>query len=321
MSSLAAQVVEHPDAGESFGLVITEEQSESVPYFEMHQGFELVLLLTGSQERQCQQYNAALKPGNVALVSAWEPHSWRMATPGTTALVVYFLPEFLGDVHFEGIHWLSLFAAEPARRPRADGDEVRRRLLAIGHEVRTSAPSRIIHGHPPALAALGLGSRPGAITTRAVGDSPKNRPPAWETAVRLWVTQILLLLYQSWEHRQETRGNRRIESGHLAQILPALRLGTGPDGEVVRVSLEEAADACGLSVTQFRTVFRRTMGSSFGRFDLQRRLGQAARLLVTTRESVQQIAGKCGFTDRSHLLRMFRRRYGKTPAAFRSDGG
>ena len=321
MSSLSAQVVEHPKVGESFGLVITEEQSETVACFEIHQGFELVLLLTGSQERQCQRYSMTLKPGNVALVSAWEPHIWRMAVPNTTALVVYFLPEFLGDVHFEGVHWLSLFAAEPSRRPRGVGDEVRRRLLAIGHEVRTSAPSRIIYGHPPALAALGLGSRPGAIATLVLGESPQNRPPAWETAVRLWVTQILLLLYQSWEHRQETEGCPQIRSGRLAQILPALRLGIGSDGESVRVSLEEAADACRLSVSQFRSLFRNTMGTSFGRFDLQRRLGQAAQLLVATRGTAQCIAERCGFTDRSHLLRMFRRQYGKTPAAFRNDGG
>jgi AraC-like DNA-binding protein len=62
------------------------------------------------------------------------------------------------------------------------------------------------------------------------------------------------------------------------------------------------------------------MGVSFGRFDLRRRLVEASRLLLSSGESVQSIAERCGFTDRSHLLRMFRRQYGKTPTEFRSAG-
>lgn len=151
-------------------------------------------------------------------------------------------------------------------------------------------------------------------------DSPQ-RCARTDTSRRLWVTQILLLLYQSWEHRREAARRPQVSSSHLAQILPALRLDTSGDGEALRVSLEEAADACGLSVTQFRSVFRRAIGLSFGRFDLRRRLVKASQLLLTTGESVQSIAEQCGFTDRSHLLRMFRRQYAKTPAEFRSEGG
>ena len=262
-----------------------------------------------------------IKPGNVALVSSWEPHAWHMTAPNTVALVVYFVPEFLGDVYFDGLHWLSLFAADPARRPRARTKEARQRLLAIGQEIRTSASGRVAQGEPPSLTAWGLGSRPGSITTWILNPSAKDRPPAWEATVRLWLTRILLILYQDWEHRQESLERSQTEKGYLGQILPALMLGVDGDGRMARVTLDEAAAACGLSVTRFRSLFRSTMGLSFGRFELRRRLALAARLLVTTNESVQSIAEHCGFTDRSHLLRMFRRRYGRTPAGFRREGG
>jgi len=312
MRSLGPEVLQHPQPGALFGVIITHEGSARLPYYEdVHPGFEIVLMLTGSQERHWENCVIALAPGDVALVNAWEPHRWRPTAPNTTALVIQCMPGFIGNVHFDGVHWLNLFATEPPLRPGTVGEDLRRRLLALGHEISGSASSRTIRSAAGAVAEA----------VDFIGESPDERPPAWETTVRLWATQILLLLYQRWEHRQEAARRPQVSSSHLAQILPALRLGTSDDGEAIRVSVEEAADACGLSITQFRSIFRRTIGVSFGRFELRRRLIEAARLLLTTGESVQEIAEHCGFTDRSHLHRMFVQRYAKTPAGFREDGG
>ncbi len=319
MKPLAAHVVELPQPEDPFCLTVGQQHQEITPWIEMHPGCEIVLLLSGAQERYCEQHWMRIEPGNVSLIGCWESHSWRMLVPETTALVAYFSPEFLGDLHFDNIHWLSLFAPHPKDRPCGSSDKARRRLLNIASLIQDSVPGRVSDFESASITAWGHGGPRGAFTTWILGATPEDRPPAWETAVRVWLTEILLILYQDWGAQQDYLDRYHAHSGDLVRIMPALELGAGGDGELVRVSLKEAADACGFSVSQFRSIFRRTMGVSFGRFELARRLGQAARLLVTTDDSVESIADRCGFTDRSHLLRMFRQRYGKTPAAFRGE--
>ncbi len=308
MRSRATELVEAPRPGELFTAIITEEHRPGAFRQEMHPGFELVVLLGGRQQRHTDQHTSVLMPGEVVLVQAWEPHSWRPMAPNTTALVIYFMSGFLGELRFNQVHWLSLFAAAPERRPGVVGQDARRRLLGLGQEMRSSAPST-------------LREEVDATAVHLLGEPLDERPPAWETAFRLWVSQILLLLYQNWEHREEAASRPQASSRDLARILPALRMGMGDGGEAMRVDLAEAAEACGLSTSQFRSIFQRIIGVSFGRFDLRRRLVAAARLLTTTSESVQEIAERCGFTDRSHLHRMFVQRYGKTPAGYRDDSG
>lgn len=68
-------------------------------------------------------------------------------------------------------------------------------------------------------------------------------------------------------------------------------------------------------------LFARQFRVSFGRppyaYVTERRLEQARRLLATTCEPIKIVALDCGFSDQAHLTRMFRARYGKTPAVFR----
>ena len=48
-----------------------------------------------------------------------------------------------------------------------------------------------------------------------------------------------------------------------------------------------------------------------------RRLDRARRLLAETGLLTKEIAALCGFSDQAHLTRLFARRFGTTPSAFR----
>ena len=65
--------------------------------------------------------------------------------------------------------------------------------------------------------------------------------------------------------------------------------------------------------------FKNCTGHTVHAFRLRVQL-QAARLqLVTTEKSLAQIASDCDFTDRSHLIRCFRKEYGITPGQCRKN--
>jgi AraC-like DNA-binding protein len=252
---------------------------------DMHQAFELGVLLTGEEERHFEDTILAMKPGEVWLCGAWEPHGWRALAPGTQELVLQFLPEFLGEEMLDSVSWLTFFSAAPEQRPRVTGQDMRGDVLAIAHEVRREM---------------------------------RDRQRGWLTSVRLHILRLLLIVSRDWAPRAQLGRGQTVRTGNLGKIMPAVRLVHSHPTR--RLSLAEAAAACGLSVSQFGYIFRHLMGLSFGKFCMRARLAYVAQLLLGTDLCVDSIAEGAGFADASHLHHAFAQVYGCTPARYRSNG-
>jgi AraC-like DNA-binding protein len=82
--------------------------------------------------------------------------------------------------------------------------------------------------------------------------------------------------------------------------------------------LAEIAQACGLSISHFSRAFRRSTGLAPHAWLLQSRV-EAAKTMLRQREkaSLSVIALACGFADQSHFTRVFTRRVGLSPGAWR----
>jgi AraC-like DNA-binding protein len=77
------------------------------------------------------------------------------------------------------------------------------------------------------------------------------------------------------------------------------------------------ADAAGLSLFHFARAFKQSTGETPHAYILERRLERARSLLSTSDLSHSEIARSTGFSDQSHFARVFRRRLGVSPSAFR----
>ncbi len=87
-----------------------------------------------------------------------------------------------------------------------------------------------------------------------------------------------------------------------------------------RVTLEELAQAVGMSPFHFSRSFKKATGLPPHEFHIQLRISRARELLRTrTRLPVAQIAADLGFADENHLRRHFKRVVGMSPAAFRKS--
>jgi AraC-like DNA-binding protein len=84
------------------------------------------------------------------------------------------------------------------------------------------------------------------------------------------------------------------------------------------VSLENVARACGLSLNHFSRAFRQSTGVSPHRWILQRRILAAKQMMQTIDQPLAQIAAACGFSDQSHLHRVFTSIMGMTPHKWRT---
>ena len=80
---------------------------------------------------------------------------------------------------------------------------------------------------------------------------------------------------------------------------------------------KEIASQVSLSVSHFCRAFRESYATTPHMHIMGLRLELAQRLMLATEDPLSQIALACGMADQSHLTRLFRRRVGETPLAWR----
>ncbi|EOT24518.1 hypothetical protein C805_02730 [Eubacterium sp. 14-2] len=85
-----------------------------------------------------------------------------------------------------------------------------------------------------------------------------------------------------------------------------------------KITIEDAAGICGFSQSHFMKFFKSSMGVSFTDYLNDYRLTMAARMLVSSSDSIASIAPETGFENLSYFNRIFKRKYGCTPTAFRA---
>ncbi len=279
------RVVDAPwPAGEPFAAYVVV-YSDPVPMNgDVHQGFEVGVLLRGEELRRFNEVTMSVDPGDAWLIPPWEPHAWEVRAPDTHELVLHFLPGFVGEEEFGGVPWLALFSVPPEQRPRVTDEPMRRQVVGIAGELAHDLESK---------------------------------PIAWLDSMRLNLLRLLLTMRQHWSPVGDTEMLTRLRVSELARVMPAVRLVQSTPAH--RVSLAEAAHECGMSVELFRTLFRRLMGLSFGKFSLRARLAHAAHLLRSSDLTIETIASETGFADASHLHRMFAKLYGRAPGRYRED--
>jgi AraC family transcriptional regulator len=83
------------------------------------------------------------------------------------------------------------------------------------------------------------------------------------------------------------------------------------------IQIRDLAAVARRSNAYFSRAFKTTFGETPHAFVVGRRLHRAAELMLTSDDSLSQVASSCGFADQAHLCKMFRQRHGQSPAVWR----
>lgn len=84
------------------------------------------------------------------------------------------------------------------------------------------------------------------------------------------------------------------------------------------ISIDDLAQLCNRSLTSFKKEFRRRFGMPPHKWIIRQRMQQARLWLISTEKSISEIGYDSAFTNTSHFIKLFKKEFGLTPAAFRA---
>ena len=85
------------------------------------------------------------------------------------------------------------------------------------------------------------------------------------------------------------------------------------------LSIDELASMCNKSLTTFKKEFKEYFNESPHKWFINERLVHTRLLLISTNKSISEISNECNFTNTSHFIKLFKRKYSMTPSNFRTQ--
>ncbi len=138
------------------------------------------------------------------------------------------------------------------------------------------------------------------------------RPEGYQLAVKGRIFQLMYVLISNQTSKTGISNARLKSLDKLKMILKYVE-----EHYEESVSIDDMADLTHYSKSHFMKFFKSHMGMGFIEYLNDYRLTIAARLLVSSDESILTVAARSGFDNLSYFNRLFRRKYHTTPGAYR----
>lgn len=115
--------------------------------------------------------------------------------------------------------------------------------------------------------------------------------------------------------RVSIQSRKGIRNAHMMQAVELMRGNLNAP-----LSPGQIAEMIGISTRQLERLFDRYLGTSPKKYYMEMRLERAHHLLLQTERGITDVALACGFVDTGHFGRVYRTRFGVSPARQRARG-
>ena len=122
---------------------------------------------------------------------------------------------------------------------------------------------------------------------------------------------ISLIYKLSYEVLKQNGVDTIVDNKSMYKIKPAISIIEEEYG--TKITLEEMAEACGMSPSYFSRRFKEITGQTPFEYLLAYRVEVACEMLLEGSENVTEICYKCGFNDLSYFINVFKKHMGISP--------
>ncbi len=258
--------------------------SSEYPFHDMHFENELGIALKGKVRRFFPEGRYDCSTGDAWTCGIWEPHGMKVLEKPCRMMIIVIWPPFLANTFFPEAPTISLLSAfTHQQKVFRFGDPSRRmNLLSLSEQM-----------------------------IRIAGD----RRPISLVRKRILLTNLILCLLESGRNIIPRNAKTSETCKLYSRISPALDLVFNSKSQI---TISDAARKCSMGEDQFTRTFDSIMGISFAEFARRHRISGAANALLSSDLPIKDIADEWGFTDQSHMHRLFLKYYSCSPNEYRT---
>jgi AraC-like DNA-binding protein len=143
-----------------------------------------------------------------------------------------------------------------------------------------------------------------------------NRYRGYSWTIRFKLIELLLTVIRDREFKLPIRGEvgKPLSNSHIQDVLIYLET-----DYMNKISVDSILQFCPLSRSHFHSLFKQETGKTFIDYLNNLRCEKAAELLITTNDTILEIAFKSGFNNFSHFCHTFKQLKGISPKKYKSS--
>ena len=135
----------------------------------------------------------------------------------------------------------------------------------------------------------------------------------FEFAMKAELLRVFLWIVRKWKNKGLI--SAEFET-HIDVLKPALQYA---QNEYSTANSVMAAKRCNLSYAYFSKLFKKTFSQSFSEYVNSIRINESKRLLISSDQTITQIAMNTGFSTTSYFISVFKKITGETPLSFKKQ--
>lgn len=139
-------------------------------------------------------------------------------------------------------------------------------------------------------------------------------PRGYELAIKGYMYEFFYNLYRISENQSTNKIFSNKNTDKIKDVIKYIE-----ENYQHTITIDEIATVCNFSSSHFMKYFKNVMGTSFIDYLNEYRLSMASRLLLSSSDNILDVAVECGYDNLSYFNRLFKKKYGVTPSAYRKN--